>query len=282
MSAGLNRFLAPCGTLVGVTNSEDASTESVLAGDILCRYRQVYRESRESDSLLRYGRRTVAVSTIAQQFYCEKAVQFSIEQPRAPTSEMLSGIAGHEAVAALGVAMTAEQAVVEAVAAREKALCIYEFRIGWRHSGVTVLGFVDEAWFRGGSVDLVAERKFSGSLTIHTPYHIQAALYCLGLGEMGFDTEHSRYRISVFKRECHDCSLLKSGACRGTSAEAESFTCEQGACVSEVFPFHRESTSSSLDWALEFWTGEREAEPTTHPARCRSCRFRRACEACQA
>jgi hypothetical protein len=261
-----------------VTQNEDSSPPE-LASLILDRYRQVYRASREGEPLLRYGRRTVAVSTIAQQFYCEKAVQLSIERPRAPSSEMLSGIAGHEAVAALGVTMSPEQAVTEAVTAREQPLCIYEFRIGWQHSGVAILGFVDEAWFREGRVDLVAERKFSGSLSIHTPYHVQAALYCLGLGEMGFDTEGCDYRISVFKRECHSCSRLSAGDCPGTSMEASSYSCESGACISQSFPFNREATVADLNWALEFWTMEREAQPTTNAARCRYCRYRLVCDA---
>ncbi len=264
-----------------MTDRNEPSPPPEPAIHILQRYRQVYRSSREGEALLRYGRRTVPVSTIAQQFYCEKAVQYSIEQPRAPTAEMRSGLAGHEAVASLGVPMTAEQAVVEAVAAREKPICLYEFRIGWRHGGVTVLGFLDEAWFKEGSVVLVAERKFSGSLSIHTPYHVQAALYCLGLGEMGFNTEHCRYRISVFKRDCHACGLLEEGTCPGTAAEARSYSCEQGACVTQEFPFDRESTIDDLNWALSYWTYEREAEPTKLASRCRSCRYRHMCDARQ-
>jgi len=261
-----------------MSHSEDLSTPDP-AGEILERYRQVYKASREGEPLLRYGRRTVAVSTIAQQFYCEKAVQYSIERPRAPTSEMLSGIAGHEAVAALGVTMSPEQAVAEAVIAREQPLCIYEFRIGWQHCGVTILGFVDEAWFRAGHVDLVAERKFSGSLSIRTPYHVQAALYCLGLGEMGFRTGGSNYRISVFKRECHSCERLKAGDCPGTPMDADSYSCGFGACISQSFPFDREAAMADLNWALEFWTMEREAEATKHSSRCRYCRYRLVCDA---
>ncbi len=227
---------------------------------------------------MRYGRRSVPVSTIAQQFYCEKAVQLSIERPRAPTGEMLAGTAGHDTVAALGVTMSPERAVVEAVAAREQPICIYEFRIGWKHGDVTILGFVDEAWFRGGHVDLVAERKFSGNLAIYKPYHVQAALYCLGLGQMGFSTEDSRYRISVFKRDCHICERLKSGNCPGTAMNAESYSCESGAFTSQSFPFDSEATMTDLNWALEFWTMEREAQPTSNPSRCRYCRYRLMCD----
>ena len=254
-------------------------TSGGLAGEILSLYKEVYRTSREGEPLLRYGRRSVPVSTIAQQFYCEKAVQYSIEKPRPPTSAMLSGSAGHEAVSALGVTMTPDEAVAEAVAARERPLCVYEFRIGWRHNGVTILGFVDEAWFQGGAVRLVAERKFSGSPAIHTPYHVQASLYCLGLSEMGFNTDQCRSRISVFQRECHNCDDLRNGACPGTAEEAQRYACERGARTSEEFAFDRESTLVNLNWALGFWTWEREAEPTTHVARCRACRYRHVCDA---
>jgi hypothetical protein len=173
--------------------------------------------------------------------------------------------------------MTPEEAVAAALVERVQPLCLYEFRLGWRHNGATILGFVDEAWFRGGNVELVAERKFSGNLAIHTPYHVQAGLYCLGLDEMGFGTEAARYRVSVFKRECHRCRRLAEGDCPLLSVAAERQECEQGGGISEVFPFDRGRTLQDLAWALEFWTGEREAEPTTSPSRCRPCRYRRFC-----
>ncbi len=257
---------------------EDLLRQAALAGDILTRYERVVRAARSGVSTLRFGRHTVAVSSIAQQFYCEKAVQLGIERPLAPTQEMRNGTTGHEAVAALGVPMTHEEAVSQALVEREKPLCIYEFRIGWQHNGVTVTGFVDEAWFRGGGVDLVAERKFSGSLGVYSTYHVQAGLYCLGLGEMGFDTSSTLYRINVFKRECYNCDRLASGDCAILSGETASYTCERGSCISQSFPFDREQVQNDLDWALQFWTGEREAQPTTSEARCRACRYKRVCD----
>ncbi len=215
---------------------------------------------------------------IAQQFYCEKAVALSIERPLAPSRSMRNGVAGHEAVAALGVTMTQEEAVAAAVLTREQPICVYEFRIGWQHDdGVTLLGFVDEAWFRDGHVELVAERKFSSNPGIHAPYHVQAGLYCLGLGAMGLNTDQSSYRISVFSRECYDCSRLISGTCPVLSGESATFSCERGACISQVFSFDRETVLRDLNWALQFWKGEREAEPTSSAAKCRVCRYGHMC-----
>ncbi len=75
---------------------------STLSLGILERYRTIIRASREKPADLRFGRRTVPVSAIAQQFYCEKAVQFSYERPLPPTQSMKDGSTGHEVVAALG------------------------------------------------------------------------------------------------------------------------------------------------------------------------------------
>lgn len=256
----------------------DAHLSSALASQILTRYREVYRASRHAEPL-RYGRRTVAVSTIAQQFYCEKAVQFSIERPLAPTRSMRDGVTGHEAVSALGVTMTQQEAIEAAVVPRAEPVCVYEFRIGWHHaSGVAILGLVDEAWFRDGHVDIVAERKFSNSSLIHAPYHIQAGLYCLGLGEMGFNTDHSHYRITVFTRQCHDCALLASGDCPTIATAADNYTCDHGASTSRTFPFDRDGVSRDLEWALKWWSGEREAQATQHASWCRSCRYRKICD----
>jgi len=254
------------------------STESQVARDILSRYREVLRKSRERESVLRFGRRTVAVSSIAQQFYCEMALHLSILRPLRPTREMQSGTAGHEAVAALGVPMTHEESVEEALVEREKPLCIYEFRIGWEHNGVPILGFVDEAWFKGGSVEVVAERKFSGSLGIYEPYHVQAGLYCLGLGEMGFDTSHARYCISVFRRECHDCERLGKGTCPLQTGDRSSYECDRGAGVSTCFPFDSEKATSDMEWALDYWTFDREPKPSPSPRKCKACRWKSHCE----
>ena len=261
-----------------VPMDEDGLREAALGKDILSRYRSVVNAARARESQLRFGRHTVAVSSIAQQFYCEKALQYSIEKPLAPTLQMRNGTAGHEAVAALGVPMTHEEAVAEALVPREKPICVYEFRIAWEHNGVTLTGFVDEAWFREGKVDLVAERKFSGSLGIYSTYHVQAGLYCLGLGEMGFDTTRTLYRINVFSRTCHNCDRLASGDCPILSTATPAYTCEAGSCVSQSFPFSKEAVLLNLDWALQFWKGEREAEPATSATRCRSCRYKQVCD----
>ena len=157
---------------------------------ILSRYQDVTSRLPEKKGSLRFDRCSVSVSAIAQQFYCEKALEFSFVKPAPRTQKMKDGEAGHENVSITARPLTREEAIQEASVPRKAAVCIYEFSIAWEHHGVTLVGNVDEAWFREASVELVTERKFSGSLKIYQPYHVQAGLYCLGLGPRRADRQH--------------------------------------------------------------------------------------------
>ncbi len=258
----------------------ESDSESVIepAHSILEHYREVLRRSRESECQLRFGRRTVQVSAIAQQYYCEMALHLSMIRPKRPTAAMRSGTAGHEAVAALGVPMTQEESVIQAVIEREKPLCIYEFKIGWEQNGIPVLGHVDEAWFLNGRVQMVAERKFSSSLAVYDTYHVQAGLYCLGLEGMGFEAEDARYCVDVFSRACHDCDQLSMGSCPLQSGGVTSYSCERGACIRECYPFDHDRSGHELDWALAYWTYEREPIASPSRRKCTSCRWKEYCD----
>jgi hypothetical protein len=137
---------------------------------------------------------------------------------------------------------------------------------------------VDEAWFRGGNVDLVVERKFSNTLSVYNPYHVQAQLYCLGLGEMGFNNKSTRYKIIVLKRSCYECEKLSDRSCPIFSLDMASFHCEKGAVRTFSYPFVKDKIMKDLDWALDFWTNTRPAIPTKNPAKCRVCEYSQMCK----
>jgi hypothetical protein len=137
---------------------------------------------------------------------------------------------------------------------------------------------VDEAWFRGGNVDLVVERKFSNTLSVYSPYHVQAQLYCLGLGEMGFNNESTGYRIIVLKRSCHECKMLLDRSCPIFHLDRTDFSCEIGEAKAFTYPFDKERIINDLDWALGFWLNKRQAIPTKNPAKCRVCEYSGMCK----
>jgi len=227
---------------------------------------------------LRFGRKMVRVSDIAKQYYCEKALELSYLKPLPQTKRMAEGVKGHVAIASTAKPMTHEEAVKEAVVPREKPFCLYEFNIAWLSQSIPIIGNVDEAWFKQGNVDLVVERKFTNKLDVYSSYHVQAQLYCLGLGEMGFNNMSARYRISLMKSSCHNCAELTALTCPTITCEADAHICGKGESKAFVYPFDKQPVITNLEWALDFWIGKRDAIPTINKAKCASCSYKTTCE----
>ncbi|MFC2026620.1 hypothetical protein ACFLUX_01440 [Chloroflexota bacterium] len=246
-----------------------------IADKISVQYSEVMNRLYKSRGRLRFGRGSVSISSIAQQYYCEKALELSFEHPLPQTERMKQGEAGHESITTLATPISREGSIQEAI--KEKPVCIYEFSIAWEYKGIPILGLVDEAWFREGNVDLVVERKFSNSLKIYSPYHVQAQLYCLGLGEMGFNNSDTLYRIMVFKRGCVDCPELEERSC-SIFNDFTSYQCNKGGSITYTYPFDKQTILKDLDWAIEFWLGNRNAVPTKVQAKCRVCQHKGLCE----
>ena len=250
-----------------------------IAEEILRRYEEVFGNLPDKGmGKLRFGRSMLSVSNIAEQYYCEQKLDMESEIPMPPTEEMKTGGAAHEAAATIGLEISKEQSIADAVKEREEAIFICEFKIAWIHKGIPIIGMVDEAWFRGGNVDLVVERKFSNTLSVYSPYHIQAQLYCLGLGEMGFNNESTDYRIIIFKRSCHGCEKLIDRSCPIFAFDKTDFVCDRGDTKAFTYPFEKEKIIGDLDWALAFWLNKRSAVPTKNPAKCRVCEYSQMCK----
>jgi CRISPR/Cas system-associated exonuclease Cas4 (RecB family) len=250
-----------------------------IASTILSKYDAVFNNLPEKGrGHLRFGRSMVSISNITTQFYCEQKLDLASEYPMAPTEQMQKGVEAHEAAATLGMAVSKEEAVKDAMAEREEAIFICEFKIAWMHDGVPIIGMVDEAWFRGGNVDLVVERKFSNTLTVYNPYHVQAQLYCLGLGEMGFDISSAMYKIMIFKPDCRQCDKLPDRTCPIFALDGGKINCGKGEVVEHIYPMNKTRIRQDLDWALDFWLNKRHAIPTKNQAKCRACEYSGMCK----
>jgi CRISPR/Cas system-associated exonuclease Cas4 (RecB family) len=220
----------------------------------------------------------VSISNIASQFYCEQKLDLASEYPMAPTEQMQKGIEAHESAATMGIAVSKEEAVKDAMAEREEAIFICEFKIAWIYNSVPIIGMVDEAWFRGGNVDSVVERKFSNTLTVYNPYHVQAQLYCLGLGEMGFKISSAMYKIMIFKPCCRQCNKLLDRTCPIFVLDGGKINCGKGEVVEHIYPMDKTRIRQDLDWALDFWLNKRQAIPTKNQAKCRACEYSGMCK----
>lgn len=230
------------------------------------------------DNTFRFDRGIVSVSDIAQQFYCEKEVHLKYEYPQEPTEEMLIGSGAHEKITTLAEKVSTEEAIKDALRKRKKAICIYEFGVGWLYKSVPILGRVDEVWFNSGKVELAIERKFSNSLVDYPSYHVQARLYCLSLEGMGFDITSTNYRIMIFRRSCAECPKLVLRACPIFYSGRDYYKCDEGETKIYNRQFNKSVAINDLDWALDYWLGLREPKPCNNSAKCRPCRQKSHCD----
>ncbi|MFC2036248.1 hypothetical protein ACFLUJ_09065 [Chloroflexota bacterium] len=250
-----------------------------LSVEILSKYNALFENlPQQGKGSLKFGRSMVTVSAISGQYYCEKKLELEGKYPLPPTERMQTGTAGHEAATAFAEPVSKEEGMALAVEEREEALPLFEFNIGWKHNDIPIIGKVDEAWFRNGNIDLVVERKFSNTLKAYRSYHIQAQLYCMGLGEMGFTTDPTAYRIVIFKRSCYDCEKLVDRSCPIFTVTNADFQCNTGEVKALIYFYKKEEIVSDLEWALGFWLGTREAIPTGIRAKCRACDYKSICE----
>jgi hypothetical protein len=84
----------------------------------------------------------LSISNIAQQFYCEQKLDMESEVPMPPTEQMKLGGTAHEAAATIGLEVSKEQSISDAVKEREEAIFICEFKIAWIHNGIPIIGWL--------------------------------------------------------------------------------------------------------------------------------------------
>ncbi len=253
--------------------------EMEIAEEILAKYDNLFENlPDQGKGNLKFGRSLVSISAISGQYYCEKKLEMENDHPLPPSKRMMEGEAGHEAATSFAEPVSKEEGIALAVQERGEALPLFEFSIGWKHNGIPIIGRIDEAWFRGGNVDLVVERKFSNRPKVYRDHHLQAQLYCLGLREMGFDTDSTDYRIMLLKRSCRDCEKLIKRSCPIFSVDRTGFHCDIGETIAFTYPFKEEEIVKDLDWALRFWLNERKAIPTKNRAKCRVCEYTNICD----
>jgi len=248
-----------------------------ISQQILEKYQSVRSGLSANKGKLKFGRSSVNISSIARQFYCEKELELSLIKPLPQTARMINGGSGHQQISSRGEALNPEQAIIEAAAPRRENICIYEFDIAWIFEGVPILGKIDEAWFKEHNVQMVVERKFSNNLKVYKTHHIQAQLYCLGLGEMGFTSANCQYRIEILKSSCTGCEYLADLTC---PMLAGSFfpPVLKGREYMLPFGYAPELITGELEWALDYWLGKREAIPTQNKTKCLACRYKASCD----
>lgn len=227
---------------------------------------------------LRFGLPAVAVSSIANQYYCEKKVELTQRYGRKETTEMKLGNEAHEKLLADTV-KTRREKVWKQIASGLPTMA-REMPLLGKYRGIILMGLPDGIFFVNGAPELLLEHKFTKSCRPWREYHIQARVYCLLLYLIGFNIDKLKYALILAPPECRGKRELKEIvkkilACQGKDLIQEEVAGE----VVKVYvtDFEIDQTRQDLDWALGFWKKEREAMPTRKEGKCATCEFKQTC-----
>jgi len=235
------------------------------------------RKGRETGGKLRFNRSAIVASDIAGQFYCEKKVEMQYLHGEVETEAKNMGTEAHEKLTEDSVKVKREQLWRDIYS--DKPVFALEMLLLAKYGEALLAGKPDSVLFKRGFPRVLFEYKFSKSGVDYLSYHVQAQTYCVLLENMGFDTSKLFYAIVVANpttkgsRELRRAvvnTVLRDGLKEATHSieDAKVYVCQ----------FNRVNTEKNLDWALEFWSKRREAEPTSNQNKCARCEYLTHCQ----
>lgn len=250
----------------------------------LDRFSSLLREIQDSlgsgSAKLRFNVSFVKVSDISKQYYCEQKVELTQRLGRAETEQMRAGVEAHKSLLLDTAEVKLEQAWQDIFSGQPTML--REMLLVAKRRNVILVGKTDAVIFENGVPVCLFDYKFTSR---HVPFrdmHVQARTYCYLLNEMGFDTQTLKYALVFATPQLSGDEDLRRKLPwlvmrRVTECPQESIV-KLGNTKTYVNEFNLSESEGELDWALEFWTRQREAKPTKKPAKCKVCEHRSKCQ----
>ncbi|MFC7250186.1 PD-(D/E)XK nuclease family protein [Halomicroarcula sp. GCM10025324] len=217
---------------------------------------------------------TVAPSSIGGQFYCEKKVDLEREHGEVETLEKQRGTETHEKAAEDAVEVEMDE-VWDAIERGERQILLETMFVG-EAADFTIVGKPDSIVFDDGEPQLIFDRKTTSIPgNLFKNQRIQVWLYGYMLDSLEFDTDNLQIAILSHEqsldpevgKQLQDV-IIQSYS--GYSTGKTELSKEPEAYI-YLFDYDPTDHLEDLDWALEYWRGDREAVPTKKAAKCRSC-----------
>ena len=234
--------------------------------------------SEAGEGTLKFGRRAVAASDIAQQFFCEKKVEMQYIYGEIETEAKMVGSEAHGKLLEDTERIEQEE-LWQRIYGADPCLAL-EALFFAKSGDVVVAGRPDSILFRNGVPLLVLEHKFSKRPVAYETHHVQARMYGLLLTNMGFDTSHLFYAIVVADPTAQSDESLKTRVLEAIDENgptegileldnARVFLCK----------YNHSDAERDLDWAVTYWRNKRDAIPTENPNKCNACEYFELCQA---
>lgn len=226
---------------------------------------------------LKFDRATIRASDIAEQYYCEKKVEMENIHGEIETEIKNLGTEAHEKLLEGSEEVSREQLWQDLY--QKKPVLAQEMLLLAKYKDIILSGKPDSVLFCNGFPLVVFEYKFSRSRKDYLTYHVQARTYGILLRNMGFDTSNLLYAVVVADRRLKGDTKLTERVIESVSEnEFKEAVIPIENAVIYLRKFNSEEAELSLDWAIEFWKGQREPIPTTNPNKCRTCEYTEECK----
>ena len=247
----------------------------------LGRYSALVKDLSEiEEGVLRFKSKLVAVSEIASQYYCEKKVELRRIHGEEETPQIKEGRVAHDLLLKDTEEASTEE-ILRKVFSGEPVM-VREMRLLGRHDDVIIAGMADAILFLGGDPILLLEHKFSRRPLPFRGHHVQAGLYCHLMNLMGWDTSRTKYALVMAPPECREDGALREIPQHILKHKGERklmLELQSGCANIYINDFDPAKTVDDLNWALDFWRGERSAVPTKKHGKCMVCQFNKLCTA---
>jgi PD-(D/E)XK nuclease superfamily len=244
----------------------------------LAEYMSFLKELAESrESSLRFGRKVVAASDIAAQFFCEKKVEMQYLYGEVETEAKIVGTEAHGRLLEDAVRVKTEE-LWQKIYGRNPVLALESLFFA-KFNDIIVAGKPDSILFKNGLPLVVLEHKFSRTPIAYETHHVQARIYGLLLNNVGFDTRLMFYAIIVADPAARSDRNLKKKVLKAIDKNGpkEGILELDNARVFLV-KYNHGDAEKDLNWAIKFWKQEREAIPTQNPNKCKTCEYFEKCQ----
>jgi CRISPR/Cas system-associated exonuclease Cas4 (RecB family) len=237
---------------------------------------ELLTSQKNGEGELRLGRHSIAVSDIADQYYCEKKVELRYLHGQVETEERTLGLEAHEKLLEDTTKIKRRRLWQEVY--KKKIVIAQEVPLLVRSNGILFAGRLDSELFYDGKPLVVFEYKFSKSGSTFKSQHIQAMTYCALLNYMDFDTGRLFYALVIADPESRSDMQLKDKAISAVAKNGpKEITLNLENARIHLCKSKLEDAQLDLDWATQFWKKAREALPTKNPNKCRKCEYNRKC-----
>lgn len=232
----------------------------------------------------RHGVKAIPASSIGTQFFCEMKVEQGYVHGEIETEEKTEGDALHEEL--LAMRPTSQKRLLEDIA-KEK-LVVASFPLAAEANGLVLIGVPDAVIFQDSRPTQVIELKTTrgDASVLYDGQRAQTVIYGLLLDRVGFDCKDLNLLVVKLRRQATLSDEQKAKFLDALTASLVSgkdlrtiLPRAEGQVVPHSFAYRRDEAISVLSRTQGYWLGQRYAQPTSNPNKCRACEFRRMCPA---